>query len=57
MTRQAKDEAHEERINMKIIVDAYGPEEQAMGWYYSLEENVHFPFSARYVARCAISPL
>jgi hypothetical protein len=24
----------EERIMMKVVVDAYGPEEQAMGWYY-----------------------
>ncbi len=30
--RQNKD--REERITMEIIVDAYGPEEQAMGWYY-----------------------
>ena len=33
MTRRAKDEEREERIHMEIIVDAYGPEEQAMGWY------------------------
>lgn len=26
----------EERIAMEIIVDAYSPEEQAMGWYYSV---------------------
>ena len=31
MTRQTEDEEREERINMEIIVDAYGPEEQAMG--------------------------
>ena len=31
MTHQAKDEAREERITMEIIVDAYGPEEQALG--------------------------
>src|SRR5438270_257934 len=57
MARQGKDDAREERIHMEIIVDAYGPEERAMGWYYYLEENLHFPFSARYVARRAISPL
>ena len=33
--RQNKD--REERIEMEIIVDAYGPEEQAMGWYYYLD--------------------
>jgi Calcium binding len=57
MTREAKDEAREQRIEMEIIVDAYGPEEQALGWYYYLEENLHFPFSARCVAHRAISPL
>ena len=35
--RQNKD--REKRITMEIIVDAYGPEEQAMGWYYYLEEK------------------
>lgn len=29
-----RDEQREERIGMEIIVDAYGAEEQAMGWYY-----------------------
>ena len=31
MTRQAKDEEREQRIEMEIIGDAYGPEEQALG--------------------------
>jgi hypothetical protein len=43
-TMNRKDEAHEERILMKIIVDAYGPEEQAMGWYCYLEDKITFPF-------------
>jgi hypothetical protein len=34
MTSRAKDEEREERIHMEIVVDANGPEEQAMGWYY-----------------------
>ena len=25
--------AREERIEMEVVVDAYGPEERAMGWY------------------------
>ena len=33
MTNIEKDEAREERIAFEAIVDAYGPEEQAMGWY------------------------
>ena len=57
MTRPDKDEEREERIHMKIIVDAYGPEEQAMGWYYYLSETLQFPFTARCVAHRAISPL
>ncbi len=42
---------------MEIIVDAYTPEEQALGWYYYLESNLSFPFTARCVAERAISPL
>ena len=42
---------------MEIIVDAYGPEEQAMGWYYYLEDQLHFPFTAICTAKRAISPL
>lgn len=33
-------EEREERIMMDIIVDAYGPEEQAMGCYYYLEDTI-----------------
>ena len=57
MTQQPEDEEREERIHMEIIVDAYGPEEQAMGWYYYLADTMQFPFSARCVARRTISPL
>jgi Calcium binding len=53
--RQNKD--REERIAMEIVVDAYGPEEQAMGWYYYLEEKLQFPFTAVCMAKRAISPL
>ena len=42
---------------MEIIVDAYGPEEQAMGWYYYLEEKLQFPFTVVCSAKRAISPL
>jgi hypothetical protein len=52
-----RDEAREQRILMEIIVDAYGPEEQALGWYYYLEQQLHFPFRARCIARRATSPL
>ncbi|NTW60113.1 MAG: calcium-binding protein, partial [Nitrospirae bacterium] len=44
MTKSAKKEpAREERISMEIVVDCYGPEEQATGWYYYLEDNLEFP--------------
>ncbi len=36
MTKVARDEAREARITMEAVVDAYGPDEQAMGWYYYL---------------------
>ncbi len=53
--RQNKD--REKRITMEIIVDAYGNEEQAMGWYYYLEEKLQFPFTAICSTKRAISPL
>lgn len=55
--RIEQDKDREERIAMEIIVDAYGPEEQAMGWYYYLQDKIHFPFTAICVAKRAISPL
>jgi hypothetical protein len=57
MARQAKEAEREERIQMEIIVDASGPEEQASGWYTYLTDTLHFPFTARCIARRAISPL
>ena len=57
MTQLPEDEEREERISMEIVVDANGPEEQAMGWYYYLADTMNFPFAARCVARRTISPL
>jgi Calcium binding len=57
MAEQPEDEEREERIHMEIIVDAYGPEEQAMGWYYYLADTMQFPFSARCIAPRTTSPL
>jgi hypothetical protein len=57
MTHPAKDEEREKLIHMEIIVDASGPEEQALGWYSYLERTLHFPFTARCIARRATSPL
>lgn len=52
-----KDEAREERIETEIIVDAYGSEEQTMGWYYYLEDKIQFPFTARCIKNIGKSPL
>jgi hypothetical protein len=51
------DPEREHSITMEIIVDAYGPEEQAMGWYYYLKDFIDFPFSAVCCERRSISPL
>lgn len=42
---------------MEIVVDAYGAQERAMGWYSYLQEQLRFPFTAICVAKRAISPL
>lgn len=52
-----RDEDREERITMEIVVDAYGPEEQAMGWYYYLQDTMQFPFTATCTSKRRISPL
>jgi len=52
-----KNRIREERINNEVIVDAYGPEEQALGWYYHLDNKIEFPFSARCIAAEVASPL
>ena len=51
------DEEREERISNEAIVDAYGPEEQALSWYYYLEERLTFPFKARCISLRKTSPL
>jgi hypothetical protein len=57
MERLPHDEEREERIHNEAIVDAYGPEEQAIGWYYYLEERLGFPFRAKCIAERITSPL
>lgn len=51
------DSVREQRILMEVVVDAYGRDERAMGWYYYLEGKLNVPFTARCVTRRAISPL
>ena len=57
MTKPKRDPIRENRIHEEIIVDAYGPEEQAMGWYYYLEDKIQFPFQAQCIASRSTSPL
>jgi hypothetical protein len=57
MKQPPRDEEREQRISMEIVVDAYGPEEQAMGWYYYLDDQLRFPFLVRCTAKRATSPL
>lgn len=51
-----QNKARERRITMEIVVDAYDSQERAMGWYYYLESRMEFPFTARCIAKRAISP-
>ena len=57
MKEIARDEEREHRIEMEAIVDAYGPEEQALGWYCYLDDKITFPFTARCIEERRISPL
>lgn len=57
MSGVERDEERENRIYDEAIVDAYGPEEQAIGWYYYLGENIQFPFEGRCIRERSISPL
>jgi len=57
MARLPKDDEREERIAEEIIVDAYGPEEQAIAWYNYLDDTIEFPFKAQCIVTRATSPL
>jgi len=57
MAKPKRDPVREDRIQNEATVDAYGPEEQAMGWYYYLEGKIRFPFQATCIAATAVSPL
>ena len=56
MKRPKRDPVREDRIENEAIVDA-GPDEQAMSWYYYLEEKIRFPFQAKCRAANPVSPL
>ena len=57
MERMERDEEREERISDEATVDANGPEEVAIGWYYYLDDRLQLPFKARCIQQRATSPL
>jgi len=57
MAKTRRDPKREDRIQNEVIVDTYGAEEQAMGWYYYLDGKLKFPFRAQCVASKMVSPL
>ena len=56
MAKPQRDPVRKDRIHNEAIVDAYGPEEQAMGWYYYLEGKIRFPFQAKCIVAKAFRP-
>jgi hypothetical protein len=50
MAKAKPDKQREQRIQQEIVVDAHDAQEQAMGWYYYLEEQLRFPFRAKSIA-------
>jgi hypothetical protein len=56
MKKRRKDPVREDRIHNEAIVEAYGPEEQAMGWYYYQENKLRFPFHAKCVTANVVCP-
>ena len=53
----SEEDEREERIAMEIVVDAYGEEERAMGWYYYLQDRMTFPFIGICDTKRETSPL
>ena len=57
MKKPRKDPIREDRIHNEAIVDAYGAEERAMGWYYYLEDKLNFPIPTRCINERSVSPV
>ena len=55
--RPPENKDREDRFTDEVVVDAYGEEERAMGWYYYAADNIVFPFKAQCSAKRAASPL
>jgi hypothetical protein len=48
--KRKEEPAREKRISMEIVVDAYDAWEQALGWYYYLQDTLCFPFPAKCIS-------
>ncbi|MGK7878487.1 MAG: calcium-binding protein [Crocosphaera sp.] len=46
MATTPHDDEREQRITNEIIVDAYNGDEERMGWYTYVEDNLNVPFQA-----------
>jgi len=57
MKRPSENREREDRFTDEVVVDAYGEEERAMGWYYYAADNIAPPFKARCALKRATSPL
>jgi Calcium binding len=55
--RRALNRTREHRIDNEIVVDAYTPEERAIGWHCYLDDKLHFPFGVKCIVAREISPL
>jgi hypothetical protein len=52
-----EDPDKEHRIYDEAVVDAYGEEERAMGWYYYMEDKLQCPFQTKCIVKRRASPL
>jgi hypothetical protein len=52
-----KNKEREERIDMEIVIDAYGESERYSGWSCYLEDHLSFPFKAKCIKSRSVSPL
>ncbi len=57
MAKAKTDPERERRISVEIVVDAHDECERAMGWYYYLQDQLRFPFTASCIRKRATSPL
>lgn len=57
MPRRLEEAGRERRIRDEILADAYGGDEQAIGWYCYLQQSLTGPVNARCVRVRSTSPL